>query len=162
VPNKAVNPSGGTGGFRYQRFSAAAGLPWSFVGKKDRTAALLVAYRTGPQNRMTHTWVYDKESFYDFLGFVITYAPDFPEEDFLESEEQLNLDSAFEELKKGLAIVNASHSKASIDAMNELVLRAYDCFKSDDEIEGTRFLGKLDDMLHPNRYHDAEKKLRGD
>ena len=111
---------------------------------------------------MTHTWVYDNESFYDFLGFVITYVPDFPEEDFLESDEQLNLDSAFEELKKGLAIASDSHSKASIDAMNELVLRAYDCFKSDDEIEGTRFLEKLDDMLHPNRYNNDEKKLRGD
>jgi hypothetical protein len=34
VSNKAVNPSGGTGGFRYQRFSAAAGLPWSFCPSK--------------------------------------------------------------------------------------------------------------------------------
>jgi|GEM_PF-1735042 hypothetical protein len=111
---------------------------------------------------MTQSWVYDKESFYDFLGFVIVYVPDFPEEDFLEPDEQLNLDSAFEELRKGIAIVSASHSKESVDAMNEIVVRAYECFKSDDQIEGTRFLQTLDDMLHPNRFNDAENKLRGD
>ena len=67
---------------------------------------------------MTYAWVYDKESFFDFLGFMIVHAPEFPEEDFLEPHEQLSLESAFEQLKKGLAIVAGSLTEIEIAAMN--------------------------------------------
>ncbi len=33
---KAVNPSGGSGGFWNQRFLAAAGLPWALGGMRAR------------------------------------------------------------------------------------------------------------------------------
>eukprot|EP00456_Euglypha_rotunda_P062006 TRINITY_DN51_c3_g3_i1.p1 TRINITY_DN51_c3_g3~~TRINITY_DN51_c3_g3_i1.p1 ORF type:complete len:169 (+),score=22.40 TRINITY_DN51_c3_g3_i1:905-1411(+) len=36
--NKAVNPSGGSGGFKNQRFLAAAGLPWSFGSRVNMKA----------------------------------------------------------------------------------------------------------------------------
>lgn len=98
---------------------------------------------------MAHAWVYDRESFFDFLGFMIAHAPEFPEEDFLEPHEQLTLESAFEELKKGLAIVTGSHPEIATDAMNNLVAKAYSCFDRGDEAQGTRLLQDLDECLHP-------------
>lgn len=101
---------------------------------------------------MTHTWVYDKESFFDFLGFMIVHAPEFPAEDFLEPHEQLNLESAFEELRKGLAIVTGLHTEIAIGAMNDLVAQAYSCFDRGDETQGTRLLQDLDECLHPTKH----------
>jgi hypothetical protein len=53
----------------------------------------------------TQSWVYNMERFYEFPGFVTQIAPDFPEEDFLERDEQLNIPKGFQELHNGIVII---------------------------------------------------------
>lgn len=54
---------------------------------------------------MASNWFDDEAGFYDFLMFVAMYAPDFPEEDFLNADEQLTLDRAFDELATSLQMM---------------------------------------------------------
>ncbi len=49
------------------------------------------------------TWVKDIDSLFDFIGYVVIYAPDrFPVEDYLAPGEQMTLAMAFDELRYGL------------------------------------------------------------
>lgn len=111
---------------------------------------------------MAQAWVYDRESFFDFLGYMIVHAPDFPEEDFLEPHEQLTLESAFEELKKGLAFVTASHTEIAIGSMNNLLAKAYSCFDRGDEAQGTRLLQDLDECLHLKKHLERPWEKNGE
>ncbi|MDT9111095.1 hypothetical protein, partial [Escherichia coli] len=48
----------------------------------------------------------------DFLSLVIVHAPDdFPVEDYLRPDEQLNLHSAYAELEHGISLFGAQRSK---------------------------------------------------
>lgn len=52
-------------------------------------------------------WVRDIDSFYNFISLVVVHAPDnFPVEDYLADEEQLTLERAFSELRKGVSLVD--------------------------------------------------------
>ncbi len=86
------------------------------------------------ETMMTHRWFFDKESFFDFLGFVIVYAPDFPEEDFLEPNEQLDLERAFEELSNGLKIVWNELTKADAELGTRFLAVALKKFQDGDEV----------------------------
>ncbi|WP_225782051.1 hypothetical protein [Xenophilus sp. Marseille-Q4582] len=58
-------------------------------------------------------WVRDVSSFYDFIGYVVLRAPDrFPKEDYLPEAEQMNLERAFAELRKGIALVELDNPGA--------------------------------------------------
>lgn len=51
-------------------------------------------------------WIQSYEEFYEFLAKVLLCAPDdFPEEDYLPADKQLNLGRAYEEMSKGLVYV---------------------------------------------------------
>lgn len=51
-------------------------------------------------------WIQNYSEFYEFLAKVLLCAPDdFPKEDYLDEEDQLNLQKAYEELYKGLRFV---------------------------------------------------------
>lgn len=51
-------------------------------------------------------WVKNFEGLLDFLSLVIVHAPDdFPKEDYLRDDEQLNLEMAFEEIGNGMQFV---------------------------------------------------------
>jgi hypothetical protein len=52
-------------------------------------------------------WIVDIDGLYDFIGYVVLRAPDaFPEEDFLQPEEQMNLERAFEELRNAIDLID--------------------------------------------------------
>jgi hypothetical protein len=53
-----------------------------------------------------NAWVRSVDGLYNFIAYVVGYAPDsFPKEDFLPNGEQMNLQRAFEELRRGVALV---------------------------------------------------------
>lgn len=48
-------------------------------------------------------WISSFESYMDFISYVLLSAPnDFPREDFLSEEDQMDLESAFAELRNGI------------------------------------------------------------
>lgn len=52
---------------------------------------------------MTKHWCENLDELIDFIALVVLHAPEeFPKEDWLKPEEQLNLDRAFDELRYGL------------------------------------------------------------
>lgn len=54
-------------------------------------------------------WVRDKNSFWNFIGYVVLRAPDrFPVEDYLKPDEQMNLERAFVELSRGIQLMKSS------------------------------------------------------
>ncbi len=75
-------------------------------------------------------WVKDVDSLYDFIGYVVLRAPDrFPVEDFLQADDQMNLERAFAELRRGLDLLGsddaASGRMAERTALLEASLEAY-------------------------------------
>jgi len=51
-------------------------------------------------------WIQSYQEFYEFLAKILLCAPDdFPEEDYLPEDKQLNLERAYDELTKGLELV---------------------------------------------------------
>jgi hypothetical protein len=96
---------------------------------------------------MDDKWVYDKDSFYDFLGFMIVHAPDFPEEDFFEDDEQLDIEKAFAELSEGLRFIVPLVPAVQAEKLKAIVQQSQLCFQSDDEQRGTALLQELDEMI---------------
>lgn len=96
---------------------------------------------------MQEKWVFDKESFFDFLGFMIVHAPDFPEEDFLDPDEQLDIEKAFVELNDGIVLIGESVSKSQFNEMKAIVKKSLDCFRDGDEVGGTSAIQELDEIV---------------
>ena len=76
------------------------------------------------------SWVRDLNTFYDFISLVVVHAPDeFPVEDYLPDDEQLNLERAFAELRKGVAFVDrglpGADRERGLTAMLDEALRLY-------------------------------------
>ena len=92
------------------------------------------------------SWVTSIQSFKDFLSLVIVYAPDdFPEEDFLEPHEQLNLESAFAELRHGLTLLAKSDmSVGSATGLASFLDKALVAYRSGDDIAGAHLLQEFE------------------
>ncbi len=96
---------------------------------------------------MSHDWVFDKESFYDFLGYVAQCAPEFPEEDFLEDDEQLDTEKAFRELQNGLSIIRNELSESVFRDAQQRLDSSLMQYRNGDDIGGSRILQELDRMI---------------
>ncbi len=81
----------------------------------------------------------DYEGYYDYYVFVMTCAPDFPKEDYLEDDAQLGIDDAFDLLRYGLRYVKRL-SDVDREAAEAAFRNAYDAFARGDKIEGRRAL----------------------
>ena len=92
------------------------------------------------------SWVKSESTFRDFLSLVIVHAPDdFPTEDFLPPEEQLNLDLAFKELHAGVEILSAKRANSpEKQVLHALLDRSHAMFAEGKEIEGARLLQELE------------------
>jgi len=92
------------------------------------------------------SWVTSIQSFKDFLSLVIVHAPDdFPEEDFLKPQEQLDLESAFVELRHGLTLLaNPGVSASSAASLASFLDRALVAYRSGDDIAGAHLLQELE------------------
>ncbi len=70
------------------------------------------------------------DDLYDFLGYVILSAPDnFPVEDFLAADDQMNLNKAFKQLRDGVEIAYPEtffpEKKPALYALLDRSLAAY-------------------------------------
>jgi|LakMenEpi03Aug12_release.lakeMendotaPanAssembly.Ray.scaffolds.fasta_scaffold249305_2 hypothetical protein len=91
----------------------------------------------------------DLHGFKDFVVEVIAGAPDdFMEMDWLQPDEQMNLDRAFVGLRYGLKLT--AHEKGEsplLDKCRELVEEAYGLYRSGQDHEGQRKLEAMDELL---------------
>lgn len=94
-------------------------------------------------------WVKDVGSLYDFIGYVVLSAPNrFPKEDYLADEEQMDLESAFEELRHGITLLDpevATEEKKPllVTILNES-LAAY---REGDDYTGAHRLQDFQDLI---------------
>ena len=94
------------------------------------------------------TWVKNVAGFRDFLSLVIVHAPDeFPQEDYLARDEQLNLVRAFGELYKGLGLLSSSappSSQVDMAALRDLLDRALIAYKAGEDVKGAHLLQEFE------------------
>lgn len=89
------------------------------------------------------------EDLWNHIAYVMGYAPDnFPYEDFLDEEQQMNLNRAFDQLRKGIDIAYpepAYESKRTL--LNGILDRSYAAYKSNDEIAAGHLLNEFQDNI---------------
>jgi hypothetical protein len=98
---------------------------------------------------MAGTWVFDEQSLRDFISIVAFHAPDqFPVEDYLEPDEQLNLDRAIQELRQGLRFAqNLRGNEAASSRAQALVSKAANLYASNQVHAGTQVMYELEECL---------------
>jgi hypothetical protein len=87
-------------------------------------------------------WVRDIDSFYDFISLVVVHAPDeFPVEDYLPDDEQLNLERAFAELRKGVDFVERDFPGADRErGLNALLAEALALYRAGEDVKAAHLL----------------------
>ena len=92
------------------------------------------------------SWVKNEAGFRDFLSLVIVHAPDeFPEEDFLEPEEQLTLDMAFKELHIGVNLLSAKRvTEAKRNELRSILQKAHSKYFEGRDVEAAHLLQELE------------------
>ena len=88
------------------------------------------------------SWIQDLNSLWDFIGYVVLCAPDaFPEEDYLQPEDQMNLERAFDELRNAMNLIKLSEmddAKRS-DALS-LLEKSFNAYRVGDDVKGAHVL----------------------
>lgn len=87
-------------------------------------------------------WVNSVDDLQDFISFVILYAPDeFPEEDFLAKNEQLDLTRAFEEIRRGLTFLRDDlDDRVERGALLRMIDESLDAYRKGDAVKGAHLL----------------------
>jgi hypothetical protein len=93
--------------------------------------------------------VKDIDSFYNFIGYVVLSAPNsFPVEDYLSPGDQMNLDRAFVELRRGVTMIDAGvANEEKLKTINSLIDQAYAAYKNGDEVNGAHLLQDMEAMI---------------
>ncbi|VVE49237.1 hypothetical protein PCO31111_04621 [Pandoraea communis] len=94
-------------------------------------------------------YVSDVESFYDFIGYVVLCAPDkFPARDYLPVDEQMNIEMAFVELKRGLRIIYSEvadeEKRVRLESLLDQAVHAY---SKGDDLCGAHLLQDFQDLI---------------
>ena len=91
-------------------------------------------------------WVKHIDGLHDFISYVVVHAPDeFPQEDFLDDDEQMTLDQAFAELRDGLRFVEAAFPGADKErGLSDLLDRSLQNYKNGDDIRGAHLLQEFE------------------
>lgn len=89
------------------------------------------------------------DDLWEHIAYVLGYAPDnFPVEDFLTDDQQMNLDRAFEQLRQGVEIAYPDDFFPEKRAMlNEILDRSYALYKSGDDIAAGHLLNEFEDNI---------------
>lgn len=83
-------------------------------------------------------WIKNLNTFRDFVSLVVVHAPDdFPREDYLSDDEQLDLESAFSELNGGLRFLPVDRQMPELRSLLDEALAAY---RSGNDVEGAHVL----------------------
>lgn len=103
-------------------------------------------------------WVTSAQELKDFLGYVVLCAPaDFPREDFLSDSEQMNLDRAFVELRRGLDFLERKlRSSDDIARLTSILDQSLAAYRSGDKRSGAHLLQDFQDIAFPRRFKDYE------
>ena len=90
-------------------------------------------------------WVKELGDFGDFITMVEIHAPDeFPEEDYLSKDEQLDLARAFQELRIGLAMFKEKcRDREKVDVVEDLLNKAEAAYQAGDDVRGARTLERM-------------------
>jgi hypothetical protein len=94
-------------------------------------------------------WVRDVSSLYDFIGYVVLGAPDrFPRENYLSEEEQMNLEKAFDELRRGVAFVENDFPGADAARGLSLILdEALALYRAGNDVAGAHRLQDFEQLI---------------
>lgn len=94
-------------------------------------------------------WINSLDDLHDFISFVILYAPDeFPEEDFLAPNEQLDLTRAFEEIRRGLTFLRGHFDdRAEREALLRMIDESLDAYRKGDAVKGAHLLQALEQQV---------------
>ena len=89
------------------------------------------------------------DDLWNHIAYVIAYAPDqFPVEDFLADNEQMNLDRAFDQLRQGIKVAypESSFESKRID-LNNILDRSYSAYRAGDDVAGGHLLNEFQDNI---------------
>lgn len=89
------------------------------------------------------------DDLWNFIAYVTLYAPDeFPTEDFLPVDEQMDLGRAFEQLRRGVEIAYPEPSfSEKRAALNGLLDQSYAAFTSGEEAKAAFLLKDFQDGI---------------
>ena len=79
----------------------------------------------------------------EFLGYMLIYCPDFPKEDYLEPDQQMDLGLAFEMLRGGLKYVNNRLGTGGVEGAQRRLREAEQHFRNGQIPEGVAILHEL-------------------
>ena len=94
-------------------------------------------------------WVRDIDSLYNFIGYVVLRAPDrFPREDYLSAEEQMDLEKAFIELRRGIDLIEPDMADvAKRKHLASILDQAFAAYKSDEVYKGAHLVQDFQDLI---------------
>lgn len=94
-------------------------------------------------------WVRSLSQLYNFIGYMVLRAPDrFPVEDFLEPEEQMNLERGFEVLRASLVFVPvASHCPMFHSVLAKILDEALAAYRVGDRKAGAHRLQDFEKLI---------------
>ena len=93
--------------------------------------------------------VRDIDSLYNFIGYVLIYAPDrFPKRDFRPPDQQINLDRAFDELRAGTRFIDPEVAdEAKQKTLASLLDQSLEAYRKGDEVKGAHLLQDFQDLI---------------
>ena len=85
------------------------------------------------------------DDLWNHIAYVLLYAPDhFPFRDFLPDDQQMNLDRAFDQLRRGVEVAYPEPSDDSKRVLlNDILDRSYSAYKAADEIAAGHLLNEF-------------------
>ena len=88
------------------------------------------------------SWIQDLNSLWDFIGYVVLSAPnDFAEEDYLQPDEQMNLERAFEQLRNAMNLIKPSKlNDAKRSEALSLLEESLNSYRAGDDVKGAHLL----------------------
>lgn len=94
-------------------------------------------------------WVESVDDLWDFIAYVMGGAPNhFPKEDFLPDDQQMNLERAFEQLRRGVEIAYTDDYFPEKRVMlNEILDRSYALYKAGDDVAAGHLLNEFEDNI---------------
>ncbi len=89
--------------------------------------------------------------YHDFLVYVYVHAPDgFPEEDYLQPHEQMNLSKAFLRLLDNLPDVSARIKEpGKLLVLRELLVMAKEAYEQNNDVRGAHILQEFEGVVWP-------------
>lgn len=89
------------------------------------------------------------DDLWNHIAYTLGYAPDqFPHEDFLAPEDQMNLDRAFEQLHAGVVIAYPEDSFAEKrKALHAVLDQSFLAYREGRDVEGGKLLNQFEDEI---------------